>query len=86
MQQEITIEQLLRITAEQLSGIPVPVKQFDAIGVPIRQAIDNIGACLNAFERSRQQTNQEQASETAEPEIEIADAEVVSENSESAEG
>lgn len=52
---EITIEQLLRITVQKLNSIAVPIGQMDTIGLPIRQAINNINVCLNAFEKVEQQ-------------------------------
>lgn len=58
---EITIEQLLRITVQQLNGIAVPIAQIDTVGLPIRQAINNINICLNAFEKVSQQKTQEES-------------------------
>lgn len=60
---EITIEQLLRITAQQLNGIAVPVAQMDAIGFPIKQAVNNINICLNAFEKAEKQKAEQESSD-----------------------
>lgn len=73
---EITIEQLLRITAQQLNGIAVPIAQMDTIGLPIRQAINNLNICLNAFEKAEQQKAQQETSD----EIQIEEVGTISED------
>lgn len=61
---EITVEQLLRITAENLNMIPISVGQIDTVGFPIKQAVNNINACLAVFEKAAKQSEKE-------PEIQI---------------
>ena len=68
---EITVEQLLRITAENLNRIPVSISQIETVGIPIKQAIDNINACIAVFERAAKQVNKE-------PEIKVEEMEPVS--------
>lgn len=57
---EVTIEQLLIITMNQLSEIPVPVKNTETIGIPIRQAISNIQVCLQAMKDGANRKKQEE--------------------------
>ena len=46
---EMTVEQLLRLTIDQLCAIPISIKDIETIGVPIRQSISNIQACIQAM-------------------------------------
>ena len=62
--QEITVEQLLTITKDEVLGeISVPAKYKHQIMDPIEQAMNNIQICLNAFQRLAQQEQQKKKEE-----------------------
>lgn len=59
---EFTIEELLKVTADNLEKIQLPtgniqqtLQMTQQIAVPIMQAVENIRACLEAFEKNKPQ-------------------------------
>lgn len=55
MEEKITVEQVLEITARQLGEITIPVSLVENIGVPINRAIVNINACLEAMKNHKKE-------------------------------
>lgn len=72
MENQMTIDQVLKITVETLEGVKVPVKLMDDIGIPVARAISNIRMCIQAVEASRAEAESKQAEEQEDGE---ADAE-----------
>ena len=54
MENQITIEQAIRMTVNMLNGIQVPVSMAKQIGVPVQNAIENLEACLNALDKAKE--------------------------------
>ena len=67
MENQMTIDQVLRITINEMEGLKVPVGLMDEIGIPIARAISNIRLCIQAVEASREQQaqNENAAEDTA---------------------
>lgn len=63
MENQMTIDQVLKITVETLEGVKVPVKLIDDIGIPVARAIGNIRMCIKAVEDSRAEAENKQAEE-----------------------
>ena len=55
MENKITIEQVLEMTVNVLSGISVPANMAKQIGVPIQNSIENLNACLEALDKAKEQ-------------------------------
>lgn len=72
MENQMTIDQVLKITVETLEGLKVPVSMIDEISIPVARAIGNIRMCIKAVEASRAEAESEQAEEQEDGE---ADAE-----------
>lgn len=72
MENQMTIDQVLKITVETLEGLKVPVSLIDDISIPVARAISNIRMCIQAVEASRAEAESEQAEEQEDGE---ADAE-----------
>ena len=53
MDNQMTIEQVLKATADMLGNVNVPAGLIRTIGEPIAAAIENLTACLNAIEADR---------------------------------
>lgn len=49
MEQKITIDNALEMTANILKGISVPVSMTDQIAVPIMNAVRNLEQCVTAI-------------------------------------
>lgn len=45
----ITVTEALEITINLLNGISIPVALMEQIGVPISQAVSNLGECIRAL-------------------------------------
>ncbi len=63
MENQMTIDQVLKITVETLEGLKVPVSMIDEIGIPVARAIGNIRMCIEAVEASRAGAKREEAEE-----------------------
>lgn len=61
--QQMSVEEVLQLTINNLKGIQVPVELSESIGVPILRNINNIQLCLNAFHEQREQKAQEEQEE-----------------------
>ena len=72
--QTMTIKEVLIKVHQDLGNINVPVAQIDQIGVPIAQALNNIGMCIEAMNRSEAEEAQ-----AKDDEPEIVEAELVEE-------
>lgn len=77
---QMTVTEALRITAENLEAIQVPVGQMESIGIPIAKSVGNIRMCIDALEeadRKRQEEETQEQQEEAEPDgvIELMPAE-----------
>lgn len=55
MEERLSIEQVLEITVNLLSGISIPASLVESVGVPISRGIGNLKACLTAIEREKQE-------------------------------
>ena len=63
MENQMTIDQVLKITVETLEGLKVPVSLIDEISIPVKRAIVNIRMCIEAVEASRAEAERKQAEE-----------------------
>lgn len=63
MENQMTIDQVLKITVETLEGLKVPVSLIDEISIPVARAIGNIRMCIKAVEASRAEAESKQAEE-----------------------
>ena len=70
MENQMTVTEALRITANNLGNIAVPISMMQQIGLPINQAIGNINACIEALEAAEQEAKQQQ-----EPELHVVQEE-----------
>ena len=60
-QKQMSVEEVLQLTINNLKGIQVPVELSESIGVPILRNINNIQLCLNAFHEQKEQKEQEES-------------------------
>ena len=63
MENQMTIDQVLKITVETLEGLKVPVSLIDEISIPVARAISNIRMCIEAVEASRAEAESKQTEE-----------------------
>lgn len=63
----MTLEEVLKMVVNNLSGINVPVALMKQIATPITQAIENINACLDAMNRDAHMQEESQEPESPEP-------------------
>lgn len=54
-EKRMTVEEVLEITARQLGGIMIPAELADQIGIPIKRAMGNIQAVLQAIQRNKEE-------------------------------
>lgn len=66
MEQTMTIREVLEKTAEMLNNIPVPVGLADTVADPIRNAVRNLQACMNAMDAA--EAKEETDGRAADPE------------------
>lgn len=59
-QKQMSVEEVLQLTINNLKGIQVPVELSESIGIPILRNINNIQLCLNAFHEQKEQNEQEE--------------------------
>ena len=52
-EQQLTVEQVIEITINNLMVIRVPVMMAEEIGVPIQKNIGNLRQCLTALKAAR---------------------------------
>ena len=64
MEQTMTIKEVLTLTIQQLKGIMIPVELSDSVGMKVKDAINNIGACVQAMETAQAEKNQVKEAET----------------------
>ncbi len=69
--QQLTVEQVIEITINNLMVIRVPAMMAEEIGVPIQKNIGNLRQCLTALKAAREA----KAEEEAEADGRAADAE-----------
>ena len=50
MQTSFTVKEVIKLTVNQLGRIAVPRYLNKQIGIPIDQAIDNLNACIEAWD------------------------------------
>lgn len=50
METKLTVEEVLKLTVEQLRAVVVPVEQTESIGLPVMHAIRNLNECIRAME------------------------------------
>ena len=50
METKMTVEDVLKMTVEQLRAVVVPVEQTESIGHPVIHAIRNLNECIRAME------------------------------------
>lgn len=56
----MTLEDVIRITANNLRGIQIPVELSESIGIPILRSIGNLQMCLDAMEKKEEKQEQEE--------------------------
>lgn len=56
----MTLEDVIRITANNLRGIQIPVELSESIGIPILRSIGNLQMCLDAMEKKEEKKEQEE--------------------------
>ena len=68
MEKQMTVQEVLQVTIENLSNIQIPVAMVDSVGVVIAGSIKNIRMCIDAIEpiQKNAEPNQE---ETEAPEV-----------------
>jgi hypothetical protein len=57
----VTVEEALRITFNELRGVSVPAEYSASIGMPIFRALENLNKCINAFAEARKREEEKQA-------------------------
>lgn len=57
METKYTVEEVLKITIEQLRVITVPVEEIESIGFPVKRAIQNLTECIRAMEMAKEANN-----------------------------
>ena len=67
----MTVEEVLRETQKVLREINVPVGLIDQIAAPINGAINNLQLCLDAFEKQKQDEQQQAAQAEEEAPVSI---------------
>lgn len=70
MGQTITTEQAVRETIAILNNIRVPIGQTQEIAAPILQAINNLNACLDAWQKAAEEAARHQEEERTEAKAE----------------
>lgn len=50
----MTLEDVIRITANNLRQIQIPVELSESIGIPILRSIGNLQMCLDAMEKKEE--------------------------------
>lgn len=60
-----TVKEAVEMVIRRLENIPVPIKEMDVIGVPIRDAIMNLVACVQFWEKEEKEKNKMSAEEEA---------------------
>jgi hypothetical protein len=73
MEKQITVEEVLQMSINDLRSISVPIDLIQSIGMPVSRVIHNLGLCLAAFSKPEKPAEQQ----TDEPEIEIGPLEKV---------
>ena len=56
MEETMTVEQVLKITVNILSGIQIPCALTESVGVPISNSIGNLNRCIEAIEGAKERT------------------------------
>ena len=69
MQEKITVEQALEMTANLLMNIEVPISMLEKIAVPINTAVNNLKECIAAIRQENERQNAEQNQEKEDVEI-----------------
>lgn len=60
MDQKMTVEDVLKVTADILREIQLPVELSEQIGIPVMRAIHNIDACVQAIVNGRTEEKTEE--------------------------
>jgi hypothetical protein len=55
METKMTVEDVLKLTVEQLRAIAVPIEQAESIGLPVMHAVRNLNECLRAMEAAKEE-------------------------------
>lgn len=63
MEQTMTIKEVLTLTIQQLKGIMIPVELSDSVGMKVKDAMNNIGACIQAMETAQAEHEQRKEAE-----------------------
>lgn len=58
MEQKMTIKEALTLTIQQLRGIMIPVELSDTVGMKVKDAMNNIGVCIQAMETAQAEHEQ----------------------------
>lgn len=61
----MTVLEAIKETRKDLAKIPVKIEDLNEIGFPIHNAVQSLGAIINALEKSAE--NQENAKEADQP-------------------
>lgn len=62
---QMTVTEALKITAENLEALQIPVGMMEKIGIPIARSVANIRMCIDALEEADRK-KAEEAGEEAE--------------------
>ena len=57
MEERMTVEEVIKVTVRLLGEIQIPVTMIDQVGAPIRAAVNNLNACLNAMQEVKDDGN-----------------------------
>ena len=55
MNSQMTVQEVLNVTMNNLGAIAVPVALSEQIGMPIVNAINNLRLCVEALEKAKEQ-------------------------------
>ncbi len=59
----MTIEEVIRITAENLKHIQIPVELSESIGIPVLRSIGNLQMCLDAMAKQKKEEEHKEKKE-----------------------
>ncbi len=61
MDEQMTVIKALEVTKNLLTDIPVRIADMDSIGAPIRAAVGNLNAIMEALRKKEQEMPKEEA-------------------------
>lgn len=76
----MTVREVVEHVMTDLGNISIPVAQTQSIGIPIMQAIQNLGAVIKAWDEEDRKNQEEQPAEEPEIKLEVVPADEVPED------